>query len=136
MAKDDWSDLRSVFAEMAEEEVSRVKREVVFTFAEPLTTPFKDNGLAPVKTGNWLANNIATVSHATTKTNDVEDKDGIETLGKIIDVTYNAKPYHQVIIQNNSDYNDEVEYSGWDMTSPYRPYRTAWSILKGKLEDI
>lgn len=136
MAKDDWSDLRSVFSDMAQEETKRVKQAVVNTFSEQITTPVDDGGLAPVDTGNWLANNIATESRPTRATNDDLDPDGFDTLSGISYVAYNSKPYNQVIIQNNSDYNDEVEYSGWQKTPAYRPYRTAFEILKGKLEDI
>lgn len=136
MPKDDWSDLRETFRDMAEEETQRVKLAVVKTFANSVATPVEDGGLAPVDTGNWLANNMLVYGRVNKQSNYDEDPEGISTKMKIYALAEQSKPFNIVAIQNNSEYNDEVEYSGWAKTPAYRPYRTAWEELKAKLKDL
>lgn len=136
MPKDDWSDLKECFMDMAEEENKRIKLEAVKIFSEGITTPVEDGGLAPVDTGNWLANNMLVTGRPNKETNNDTDKNGMFTRSELIIRAEHVKPFNMITIQNNSDYNNEVEYSGWSKTPAYRPYRTAYEELKAKLDKL
>lgn len=138
---DDWSDLAETWEDMAEKETKRVKQEVAQVFSEAVTKPWPtyrmmSDGIAPVDTGNWLANTIASVGRPDNTTNTNVDEDGFNTMSKILYKTYSSPTYSKVFIQNNSEYNQEVEYTGWRVTKPYRPWRTSYSILLSELDKI
>lgn len=151
MPKDDWSDLSECFMEMAEEEVQRTKLAIVKTFAEGVARPIKNNGRAPVLTGNWLANNELVYNKPNNNTNSEFDKEGVSATNEIIRKTKLSKPFQTVVIQNNSEYNTQVEYTGWSYgwnkkgskledtpqsTPPYRPYRKSYEELRAKLDNL
>lgn len=136
MPDDDWKDLADTFDSMAKEEVKFVKQVAVEVFAQEITQPFVKGGNSPVDTGNWMANNIASSGKPTDATNKRTDETGAHTLNKIINLANRSAAYKPFYIQNNTSYNDEIEYKGWAMTSPYRPYRTAGFVLDNTMESL
>lgn len=138
---DDWSDLADTWDDIAEKETKRVKQRVSQVFAEAITKPLptgrvNSDGIAPVNTGNWLANTIASVGTPDKSVNSNEDEDGFPTLSKILFKINESPTYSKVFIQNNSSYNNEVEYTGWRLTPAYRPWRRSLSILEEELDKI
>lgn len=134
--KDDWSDLAKSWDEIAKDEVRTVKQIAIEVFTQEITVPFWKGGNSPIKTGNWMANNIATSGSPTNRTTKAEDETGAQTLAKILKVADKAATYSPFYIQNNTEYNNEIEYVGWANTSPYRPYRTAGSVLDNVVEGL
>lgn len=132
----DWLDLAKTWDEIADEEVRSTKQVAIEVFAQEITVPFWKGGNSPIKTGNWMANNIASSNSPKTNTIKAVDETGSKTLSKILNVAKNSATYSKFYIQNNTEYNQEIEYVGWAKTSPYRPYRTANNVLDNVMEGL
>jgi len=140
---DGWDYLDEVVTDMIEDEVQESKKRIVKTFMNAAIMPPVNDGFAPVDTGNWIANNVVVYNKPNSESNDLTDKEGISTMIKAFYKVEQSKPFQTVVVQNNTEYNNEVEYSGWYnkggtvmTTAPYRPYRIALEILRGKLEKL
>ena len=141
MAKDDWSDLSDSFYKMAEDAVQETKKDIVRSFIHNVAQPLTASGYAPVDTGNWIANNVVVYNAPNNEENDSTDEDGTMTILSAYYKVEQSKPFQAVAVQNNTEYNLEVEYTGWTnksgtatTTPPYRPYRIAFEILRGSIK--
>jgi len=141
MAKDDWSDLSDCFYEMAGDTVQEAKKDIVRSFMHNVAQPLTASGYAPVDTGNWIANNVVVYNTPNDEENDSRDEDGLMTTLRADYKVEQSKPFQTVAVQNNTEYNLEVEYTGWTnksgtvtTTPPYRPYRTAFEKLRDSIK--
>ena len=133
----DWSDLREEWLDMCKEETHRVRASAARVFANGVARPDDEGGFAPVDTGNWIANNIASEGKPSKEVNERLDKTGSETVFAIMEeVIHTRNPYQKFYIQNNSHYNDEVEYTGWAKTDPYMPYTRSYARLISRLDKL
>lgn len=132
-----WSNLEEDFANLCETYIKEVKDAAVEIAIDSLTTPFMNNGLAPVKTGNWLANNLGTVNTYTNAYNNIKDTTGTDTKDKLLSSYRSSKSvYDTFTIQNNTEYNSQVEYKGWAVREPYQPYFYTYQRITYKVATL
>lgn len=102
-----WLDLDDCIEEMAEEMIVEAKKVGASTALYSLTEK------APVLSGNLMANTIVTVNAPTFNTNSLTDKSGLQTFKAGMAAVNHAKAYDQIYIQNNTEYNYQIEFLGY-----------------------
>lgn len=113
---------------MARKAVEGVQDVAIVNFAEKVTMPAPSqgaSGFTPVLEGVLIANTKVAYGHPNKSFSwNAKDPSGRQTFNKLVKET-NADIYLPIFITNNTPYNINAEFTGWQFTEPYRYFRAA-----------